>query len=595
MELPPGAARAFTESSKQQAWPSSGSGRPTINTSALPPSGPSSASLDLSPPPSSVSHSSHSSPWARQIPLATSGQSPSANYMLQHPLQPMPHHPDSQTQLGSPSSLPSNDWNNMFSAPLDPSTFQALAASGVLGPPTGGVPTSLPGRSNHSLHDFGVNTRTHKDGRTGIPPQWSNLSSPYASPPATSQRASPVHLLPNNTPYARRKSPVSGLSQSYGPVSMRHPSSSMPLPMSSFDGQHVSGEFSHDRQSSLSQQLAGSHMSSPNGRGPLPMVPGLESPHLDSLSQGFSSHRSSYDFNATPHQPSERFAPGIPPSLWMSPTSMPSSSSSYSDTSFLSLNHMGPPRQPSIPNSVATSSSPTALSLFDSGKSTAPTSASSPKGRLLSDLFSDPLFPSRQSSVDEQQPHAFSSPKVTGSPDLKALELLSEDADPEKMAREDPLATQVWRMYARQKATLPHAQRMENLTWRMMALALKKKKEDEEREKERGKEVGKERGSEAPEGKASEGGTATAEETERGRTIDKGKAKVQVVGFDGENQDGKDEDECVYVLITLSSAILSPVGLLLAKCRWTGVRLAGLAPARLWTGVLPVALVHAPP
>lgn len=405
----------------------------------------------------------------------------------------------------------------------------------------------------------------------------------------------PVHLLPNNTPYARRKSPVSGLSQSYGPVSMRHPSSSMPLPMSSFDGQHVSGEFSHDRQSSLSQQLAGSHMSSPNGRGPLPMVPGLESPHLDSLSQGFSSHRSSYDFNATPHQPSERFAPGIPPSLWMSPTSMPSSSSSYSDTSFLSLNHMGPPRQPSIPNSVATSSSPTALSLFDSGKSTAPTSASSPKGRLLSDLFSDPLFPSRQSSVDEQQPHAFSSPKVTGSPDLKALELLSEDADPEKMAREDPLATQVWRMYARQKATLPHAQRMENLTWRMMALALKKKKEDEEREKERGKEVGKERGSEAPEGKASEGGTATAEETERGRTIDKGKAKVQVVGFDGENQDGKDEDECVYVLITLSSAILSPVGLLLAKCRWTGVRLAGLAPARLWTGVLPVALVHAPP
>jgi hypothetical protein len=26
-------------------------------------------------------------------------------------------------------------------------------------------------------------------------------------------------------------------------------------------------------------------------------------------------------------------------------------------------------------------------------------------------------------------------------------------------------------MYARTKATLPHAQRMENITWRMMALA----------------------------------------------------------------------------------------------------------------------------
>ncbi|KAI0630208.1 hypothetical protein C8Q77DRAFT_1136925 [Trametes polyzona] len=555
MELPPGAARAFADTSKQHAWPSPGPGRPTINTSALSPPGPSSANLDTSPPLSAVSHSSHSSPWAHQAPLSPSGQSQSANFMLQHSIPPMPHHGDSQSQLGAPSSLPGNDWNNMFSAPLDPSTFQVLAASGVLGPPVGGVPSSLPGRSNHSLHDFGVNSRATPLGskdpsRGSISQQWSNLASPYASPPATSQRASPVHLLPGsgNAPYGRRKSPVSGLSQSYGPVSMRHPSSSMPLPMSSFDAQHISGDFSHERQSSLSQQLAAQHITGPNGRGPLPMVPGLESPHLDSLSQSFSSHRSSFDFNATPHQPSERFAPGIPPSLWMSPTSMPSSSSSFSEASFLSLNHMGPPRHPSLTDSVATSSSPTALSLFDSGKSTAPTSASSPKGRLLSDLFSDPLFPSRQSSADEQPAHTYSSPKVTGSPDLKALELSASDADPEKMAKEDPLATQVWKMYARQKATLPHAQRMENLTWRMMALALKKKKEDEERERERGsaKETAKERESEAPRGsdaQASEGASATAEETERGRTIDKGKARVQVVGFDGANQDGKDEDD----------------------------------------------------
>ncbi|KAI0355629.1 hypothetical protein OH77DRAFT_1511483 [Trametes cingulata] len=550
MELPPGAARGFTDASKQQTWPSSGPGRPTINTSALPPS---SASLDISPPPSSVSQSAHSSPWARHIPLATSGQSQSANFMLHQPIQPMSHHGDSQSQLGAPSSLQNNEWNNMFSSPLDPSTFQALAASGVLGPPVGGVPSSLPGRSNHPLHDFGVNPRTTpltvKDvGRGGVPPQWSNVSSPYASPPATSQGPSPVHLRPgsSNPPYARRKSPVSGLSQSYGPVSMRHPSSSMPLPMSSFDAQHVSGDFSHDRQGSLSQQLAGSHITGPSGRGVPPMASGLESPHPDSLSHSFSSHRSSFDFTPTPHHPSERFAPGIPPSLWMSPTSMPSSSSSYSEASFLSLNQMGPPRHPSIPGSVATSSSPTALSLFDSGKSTAPTSASSPKGRLLSDLFSDPLFPSKQPSADEQQPQVFRSPKVTGSPDLKSSDLLGEDADPERMAREDPLATQVWKMYARQKATLPHAQRMENLTWRMMALALKKKKEDEEKEKVRGKEAAaREREAEAPRGsdqKASEGAPAT-EETERGRPIDKGKARVQVVGFDGANQDGKDEND----------------------------------------------------
>ena len=184
---------------------------------------------------------------------------------------------------------------------------------------------------------------------------------------------------------------------------------------------------------------------------------------------------------------------------------------------------------------------------------------------------------------------------------MKSLDLLGEDADPEKMAREDPLATQVWKMYARQKATLPHAQRMENLTWRMMALALKKKKEDEEkekvREKEKGSETGKERAAEAPTGgeQKAAGGASATEETERGRTIDKGKARVQVVGFDGANQDGKDEDECVYVVITLSSAMLSRVGLLLAKCRWTGVRLAGPVPVRLWIGVLPVALAHGPP
>ena len=46
---------------------------------------------------------------------------------------------------------------------------------------------------------------------------------------------------------------------------------------------------------------------------------------------------------------------------------------------------------------------------------------------------------------------------------------------PEELQREDPLATQVWRLYARTKANLPHAQRMENLTWRMMGMALRRK------------------------------------------------------------------------------------------------------------------------
>lgn len=58
-------------------------------------------------------------------------------------------------------------------------------------------------------------------------------------------------------------------------------------------------------------------------------------------------------------------------------------------------------------------------------------------------------------------------------------EELEGEIDPDEMAKKDPLATQVWKMYAKQKSTLPNGARMENLTWRMMALTLRKKKEQE--------------------------------------------------------------------------------------------------------------------
>ncbi|KAI9485618.1 MAG: hypothetical protein EXX96DRAFT_14317 [Benjaminiella poitrasii] len=38
----------------------------------------------------------------------------------------------------------------------------------------------------------------------------------------------------------------------------------------------------------------------------------------------------------------------------------------------------------------------------------------------------------------------------------------------------DPLSSQIWRMYTKAKDTLPNASRVENLTWRMMAMTLKK-------------------------------------------------------------------------------------------------------------------------
>lgn len=46
------------------------------------------------------------------------------------------------------------------------------------------------------------------------------------------------------------------------------------------------------------------------------------------------------------------------------------------------------------------------------------------------------------------------------------------------MAKEDPLATQIWRMYAKHREQLPNAARMENLTWRMMSLTLRKRRDE---------------------------------------------------------------------------------------------------------------------
>ncbi|KAK3954568.1 hypothetical protein QBC32DRAFT_207431 [Pseudoneurospora amorphoporcata] len=43
---------------------------------------------------------------------------------------------------------------------------------------------------------------------------------------------------------------------------------------------------------------------------------------------------------------------------------------------------------------------------------------------------------------------------------------------PDEMEKQDPLATQVWRYFAKTKLALPNQERMENLTWRMMAKPL---------------------------------------------------------------------------------------------------------------------------
>jgi GATA-binding protein len=56
---------------------------------------------------------------------------------------------------------------------------------------------------------------------------------------------------------------------------------------------------------------------------------------------------------------------------------------------------------------------------------------------------------------------------------------------PEEMQKNDPLATQIWRLYSKARTQLPNAERMENLTWRMMAMNMRRA------EQERNKGYGK--------------------------------------------------------------------------------------------------------
>lgn len=54
-------------------------------------------------------------------------------------------------------------------------------------------------------------------------------------------------------------------------------------------------------------------------------------------------------------------------------------------------------------------------------------------------------------------------------------------ANPDEMQKQDPLATQIWKLYSKTKTQLPNQERMENLTWRMMAMSLKRKEREQAR------------------------------------------------------------------------------------------------------------------
>jgi GATA-binding protein len=117
------------------------------------------------------------------------------------------------------------------------------------------------------------------------------------------------------------------------------------------------------------------------------------------------------------------------------------------------------------------------------------------------EVFSATSGPLRQDSTSSANSSATT--EVVGASDLNKLdfsaansarkELLREsffptwkdDAageeldSPDEMQKKDPLATQIWRLYSKTKKQLPNQERMENLTWRMMAMNLRKRKQEE--------------------------------------------------------------------------------------------------------------------
>jgi GATA-binding protein, other eukaryote len=56
-----------------------------------------------------------------------------------------------------------------------------------------------------------------------------------------------------------------------------------------------------------------------------------------------------------------------------------------------------------------------------------------------------------------------------------------EEETPEEMQKKDPLGTQIWKLYHKQKGQLPNSERLENLSWRMMSMNLRRKELERQR------------------------------------------------------------------------------------------------------------------
>ncbi|KIK98250.1 hypothetical protein PAXRUDRAFT_824042 [Paxillus rubicundulus Ve08.2h10] len=465
----------------------------------------SSRSSEQGPHPSPIPNSLHSSPWYQQLPLNTLGTPTSMSHTLH---QSLPHHPppDSSDHHFPMQSLSHNEWNNLFSAPLNPTVFATLAASGVF---------PVPGATMSSHHRHHLVTGTTR----AQPNNYHHDRSASWSPT--------IPLTPTSHHSSRP------------PLSKVHSISEISIEKAKASNIDVLLTSSHIQDHNFSRQHEdgdGQRMNLMNTDG----VSSINHPRRpDGVTNTFAPpmHPHPLSIPSTNYQGynlPERSNISIPPSLWMSPTSTSSSSPAVYTPSTQLQPGIAPP-DPS-PLSAHRHLSPSIIGSLSLDL----------KSAILSDIFSDDLF---NTSSNDPGPSSYTSPRLSGSPDLESTGLPSTEIDPERLAKQDPLATRVWKMYTRTKATLPHAQRMENITWRMMSLALKKKRDEDEESKQTvaiaDKKVAVKNEATTPSTfpVQLEASISRLDGGERGRTIEKGKAKVQVVGFDGANQDGTEDDD----------------------------------------------------
>ncbi|KZV76311.1 hypothetical protein PENSPDRAFT_448069 [Peniophora sp. CONT] len=226
---------------------------------------------------------------------------------------------------------------------------------------------------------------------------------------------------------------------------------------------------------------------------------------------------------------------GLPPSLWMSPTSTAPSTPSIEQG-------YGPFTPHPMPGALYGHPSLAAHHPDFDASSSAATS-------ILSDVLHENLFSAGSTSGDPAT--GFTSPLMPGSPGIQDVlgdtELLSK-SDTQVRFLSPPLFEKslvpssffhsvLLVASASSDVCTETVERAQNITWRMEQLRIQKQREDEARAQAA---AGSDVKNEPTDDEGALGDTGSGG---RGRARDKGKTKVSIVGFDGTNQDGDGEDD----------------------------------------------------